>query len=126
MNAFARRSLWRLLLVACYALLMGFIVWGLLAARGWALAALSTPQAVGDWQAWREDVRRQQDEPRPVRRRVPSSAEPPALVLMRDHFPVMLEGAIVLGTVIYWVTAWLVVGALSTPAATGRNGHLHR
>lgn len=126
MNALPRSSRWPLLLVACYALLMGLVVWGLFATRHWALAQLSTPQSVGDWQAWREEVRREQDEPGTVRRRVPASPEPPALVLMRDYFPVMLVGAIVFGTVLYWMTVWLVAGALRTPGATGRDGRMRQ
>jgi hypothetical protein len=46
---------------------------------------------------------------------VPNSAEPPALVLMRDYFVVSLAGAILFSTVLYWITAWFVTGILRTP-----------
>ncbi len=95
-----------------YGLAMAAIVWSLLTARDWALAELATPRSLEQWEQWREDVRVQQTEPGPVRRRVPKSTEPPALVLMRDYFGVSLIGAILFTTVLYWVIAWFVVGML--------------
>jgi hypothetical protein len=100
--------------LACYIVLIGIVVWSLMAARRWALAELATPKAVSAWQKWRDDVRREQTEPSPVRRRVPKSDEPPALVLMRDYFEVCLVGAILFSSVLYWVIAWLVSGMLTS------------
>jgi len=101
--------------VVLYALLILLVVWSLISARDWALAELATPRSIEQWQAWREDVREQQTEPGPVRRRVPKSAEPPALVLMRDYFGVSLMGAILFITVLYWVIAWFVMGIVQQP-----------
>jgi hypothetical protein len=95
-----------------YALLIVAVIWSLVAARHWALAELATQQSMGDWQTWREDVREQQSQPGPVKRSVPKSTEPPALVLMRDYFGVSLAGAIIFTTVLYWVIAWFVTGIL--------------
>jgi hypothetical protein len=58
-------------------------------------------------------VRQQQKLPGPVQRRVPKSAEPPALVLMRDYFGVSMAGAILFSSVLYWVIAWFVSGIVS-------------
>jgi hypothetical protein len=99
--------------LACYVLLIAAVIWWLVSARQWALAELATPQSIGKWQAWREDVRQQQKDPGPVRRRVPKSAEPPALVLMRDYFGVSLAGAILFSTVLYWIIAWFVNGIVA-------------
>jgi hypothetical protein len=90
--------------------LIAAVVSWLVSARHWALAELVTPQSIGQWQAWRDDVRQQQTRPGPVRRKVPKSSEPPALVLMRDYFGVSLAGAILFSTVLYWVIAWFVNG----------------
>ena len=109
-----------LVLAAGYVVLMGVVVWSLLSARHWALAELGTPQSIEQWEAWREDVRQQQTERGPVRHRVPKSAEPPALVLMRDYFAVSLIGAVVFTTLLYWVLAWLIIGILG--CATPRGG----
>jgi hypothetical protein len=105
-----------LVLIAGYMLLLGAILWSLLAARKWALAELATPESIRQWEAWREDVRQQEQQPGPVRRRVPKSAEPPALVLMRDYFAVSLVGAVLFMTLLYWVIAWFVYGILHSPA----------
>jgi hypothetical protein len=97
-----------------YVGLMVAVAWSLLAVRDWALAEMSTLESVENWEAWREGVRVQQTEPSPVQRRVPQSAEPPALVLMRDYFGVSLAGAVLFSTLLYWVIAWLVTGMLSS------------
>jgi hypothetical protein len=112
-----------LVLVAGYVLLLGAILWSLTAARKWALAELATPESIRQWEAWREDVRQQEQQSGPVRRRVPKSDEPPALVLMRDYFAVSLVGAVLFMTLLYWVIAWFAYGILHSPAtsATDRN-----
>jgi hypothetical protein len=92
----------------------GAVVWSLLAARQWALANLSTADAVSDWQTWRDDVKQEQAEPGPIARRVPKSDEPPGLVLMRDYFVVCLVGALVFTALLYWVLAWFVTGMLKS------------
>jgi hypothetical protein len=97
-----------------YLIITGAVVWSLFAARHWAHHSDSVPRSVADWQVWRTDVEKQQTNPGPVERRVPKSKEPPALVLMRDHFSVSLVGALVFSAALYWVMAWLVTGMLST------------
>lgn len=103
---------WIWLWVACYVVLLGVVAWSMFAARQWAAAQLASPQAHNDWQAWRDDVKRQQAESGPVRLRVPKSPEPPAAVLLRDNFVVLFVGAIVLSSFLYWVVAWFASGAL--------------
>jgi hypothetical protein len=48
----------------------------------------------------------------PVKRRVPGSLEPPALVLMRDHFAVCLGFALLLSTVLFGTFMFFVRGAM--------------
>jgi hypothetical protein len=43
---------------------------------------------------------------------VPKSDEPPALVLMRDYFTVLMFGAILFSSMLYWIMAWFVTGIL--------------
>ena len=116
MDRGVRTRIWLSILVACYALLVVLIVWSLISARRWALAEMATPNSASQWEVWRDDVRKQQAGSSPVSRRVPKSTEPPTLVLLRDHFAVMLAGAVVFSSVLYWITAWLIIGMLSTPA----------
>jgi hypothetical protein len=103
-----------------YAVLVGLVVWSLLAARESALSRFSTPESAAAWEAWRADVRATQGRRSPVERRVPKSAEPPALVLMRDHFGVSLGGAILFSSLLYWVMAWFVMGTFSVRQASDR------
>jgi hypothetical protein len=104
---------WRWFWIVGYTAMAGLIVWSMFASRERAIEQLSSPQSLAKWRAWREDVRQQQTQAVPVRRRVPKSSEPPALVLMRDYFAVSLLGAILFSTALYWVIAWFVSGVLS-------------
>jgi hypothetical protein len=103
-----RRAWW----IIGYALLMFTVVVAMLKSREWTLARLSTPESIADWQKWRDDVDEKRV-PGPVERRTPRSVEPPALVLMRDHFTVSIIGAIVFTTAFYWVSAWFITGVLA-------------
>jgi hypothetical protein len=97
-----------------YVVMLSGTLWALFAARQWAIVELATPQSTAQWEAWRADVRAQQDQPTPVTRVVPKSAEPPALVLMRDYFRVSMIGAILFSSVLFWICAWLLHGMLTS------------
>jgi hypothetical protein len=98
--------------LVAYALVLFAVVVAMFKARDWILEELATSKSLADWQTWRDDVRKQQDQPGPVQRRVPKSSEPPALVMMRDHFAVSLFGAVLFSTMLYWVFAWFTMGVL--------------
>jgi hypothetical protein len=115
-----RRWIWAWLIG--YALFAVAVVWSVLAARSWALTELATPESTAEWEAWREDVRAQQNTPAPIRRRVPKSAEPPALVLARDYFAIVMTAAVVFSSLIYWVLAWMISGTL-TSASNATSDH---
>jgi hypothetical protein len=104
---------WRWVWIVGYAAMTSVVVWTMFAARERAIEQISTPQSVAQWHAWREDVRQQQKRPGPVKRRVPKSTEPPALVLMRDYFSVSFVGALLFSTALYVVVAWFVTGVLT-------------
>jgi hypothetical protein len=102
-----------------YIAMLVAVVWSLASARESAFRHLATQESIDDWKSWREDVRQQQSEPGPVSRRVPKSAEPPGLVLMRDYYVVCLTGGLVFTSLLYWVLAWFLRGML-------RPSHLHQ
>jgi hypothetical protein len=102
---------------AGYVAVIAAVVWSMWAARDWALAELTTPQSQSDWQEWRKEVEQQQNSAGPVQRRVPKSAEPPGLVLMRDYFAVCLVGGVLFMSLLYVVIAWLVTGMMRTRPA---------
>src|SRR5262245_60776129 len=95
-----------------YVLLIGGVLAAMFWARDSAIRQLSSPQSLADWRAWREDVRQQQTQTGPVERRVPKSDEPPALVLWRDYFRVLVAGAVLFTSALYWVIAWFVTGMI--------------
>jgi hypothetical protein len=82
-------------------------------ARQSAITQLSSSQSISAWQAWREDVRNKQSQPKLVERRVPKSEEPPELVLMRDYFGVLMFGALLFSSALYLVMAWFITGVAS-------------
>jgi hypothetical protein len=97
-----------------YAALVGGTVWGLAAARRWALD--EHVQQTGDeaWQQYRSDVQRQQQSGNyVVQRRVPASTEPPLRVMLRDHFAALLAGCLVFNTIVVGFLAWTIGGALA-------------
>jgi len=107
---------WLWLWAVGYAALVGGVVWAMFAARDAAITSLSTPEAVADWERWRADVAADRDRPAPVARRVPKSTEPPAVVLMRDNFGVLLAGAVFFSSLLFWISAWLATGMLRAAA----------
>jgi Ca2+/Na+ antiporter len=92
---------------------LAIIVGGMLLVRDRTLAAMSTPEAQAEWDAWRESEVNMRDD-LPVKRRPPKSVEPPALVLMRDHFPVLMSAAVVFGSLLYGALAFALRGSMQT------------
>jgi hypothetical protein len=104
------RWLWPILV---YVVLVIAILAAMFKARVAVIDHLGTPNSLADWETWREDVRQQKDRSAPVERRIPKSPEPPALVMMRDHFAVSLTGILLFSSMLYWVLAWFIMGILS-------------
>src|SRR5215213_5780479 len=100
MNAPQRAGHWWRWWIAGYFILLCVVVGTMFRLRQSAVADLSSPKSISNWQEWREDVREQQANRGPVERRVPKSNEPPALVLMRDFFAVLLVGAILFSSLL--------------------------
>jgi hypothetical protein len=68
-----------------------------------------------NWDEWREAVQEGQNQEGPVQRRIPKSAEPPAIVLLRDHFGVCLVIALVLSSVLFGTFVLFVRGVMNSP-----------
>jgi hypothetical protein len=109
-------SLATLLWLMAYLAMLAAVAGGVVRIRARAIAAYGTTEAQAEWTVWRDDAQKMADQPGPVRRRAPKSAEPPALVLMRDHFGVCLTIALVLSTVLFGTFMMFVRGALNTNA----------
>jgi hypothetical protein len=96
-----------------YAALIVLMVNVLGAYRTSALSAYATSQAAHDWQQWRSAAA-ELSATGPVQRAEPKSVEPPALVLMRDHYHACLAIALLLSSVLYATFAVSIRGALRT------------
>ena len=106
---------WLLAYLAILTLVVGGVFYG----RAQALAVYGSPDAQSEWDAWREDAKKMSEGPGPVKRRVPKSAEPPALVLMRDHFAVCLAGSVLLTSVLFGTFMVFIRGALARETKMG-------
>jgi len=96
-----------------YGVLVVVTVVSMQAARRRALQNLSSKEAQRDWQAWREEARRQSKGAGPVKRSVPASEEPPELVLLRDYYAASLSTVLAFGSLTYAVFVFFLHGALS-------------
>lgn len=103
------RGVWLAMYLVWMALLVGGLAWG----RQAALRAYSGAEAKQQWEEFRRDMARLSQQG-PVERRQPASAEPPALVLMRDYFAVCLAATLVFGSLLFVMLAGAVRGALSS------------
>jgi hypothetical protein len=106
---------WGWIAVILYVVLLVGGLASLPVARSRAIAYMgSTPERKA-WEGWRDEVRRQDDAGGSVKRRVPSSVEPPTLVLLRDHFVTCVMGGFLLTTLLYWSTVFFIRGAIFGP-----------
>jgi hypothetical protein len=98
--------------LAAYLVLVAGVVLVMLQVRQLTLSAMATPAAQAEWNNWRQappNVRTDL----PVKRHAPSSDEPPSLVLMRDHFPVMMAAAVVFSSLLFAAIVLAARGALA-------------
>jgi hypothetical protein len=75
--------------------------------RDSALVDLSTPEEQAHWQAWKAEAARQDGTAGPVSRRPPKSDEPPTLVLLRDHYPVLLVASLTFYSFLFALAVFL-------------------
>ena len=100
-----------LLWLAAYLSVVAGVVLVMLQVRRVTLRTMDTPAARAQWDAWRAAPPNQRTD-LPVRRHPPSSDEPPSLVMMRDHFPVMMATAVVFGSLLFATIMWAARRAL--------------
>jgi hypothetical protein len=102
-----------LLWLIAYLAVMAAVVVGLFVVRGNVVAVYGTGAAQAEWDDWREDAKAMAKNDGPVKRREPKSAQPPALVLMRDHFATCLALSVLLTSVLFGTLMILIRGAFS-------------
>jgi hypothetical protein len=104
--------------VAAYLITLSAIVALVLQVRHTTLRDMDTPEARAQWQAWREAEPNQANDG-PVRRRPPESVEPPELLLMRDHFAVVMSAAVLFGSLLFAAILMAVRGVLAPGSEHG-------
>jgi hypothetical protein len=106
-----RRNLIFAAVAGLYLLLLVCVVGGGLYARTWAISVYGSPQAQAQWDEWRAGAAKLSTEG-PVKRRVPKSDKPPALILATTYFGICLSIALVLSTVLFATGVYLIQGVL--------------
>jgi hypothetical protein len=112
-------AIWALAYVVFLSVIVAAVIYG----RRQALAVYGSDEAQDQWNEWREDASQMAKGAGPVKRRAPKSAEPPALVLMRDYFVVCLALAIILSTVLFGTFMVFVRGAMQQGETISRETH---
>ena len=100
-----------------YLLAMGGVVYGLDYARRLAIARFDSPEARDQWQEFRDDMKKVADDPTaPVDRRMPKSAEPPTLRLLRDYFGTCVLLALLLCSALFATFMFMLRGVFGGAA----------
>jgi hypothetical protein len=107
----------RLAWLLAYLAAMSAVVAALVVARGRVVASLDTPEAREQWQRWKDETRRQSDGP--IQRRPVRSDEPPALILLRDRFGVIVATSVVICSFLFAFLAFAARGAFGSKSRSG-------
>jgi hypothetical protein len=83
------------------------IVVGLAHVREATIEDLSAPLEQMHWQKWKAEASRQDGTTGPVARRPPKSDEPPMLVLLRDHYAVIVVAGLTFYSFLFWLALFL-------------------
>ncbi len=104
-----------------YLLLLGGVIRGSFFARSWAISVYGSPEAQAEWQAWRSGAEKLSNQG-PVKRRVPKSDQPPAMVLATTYFGICLTIVLALSTVLFATAVYFVQGVLRSPGRSHKVG----
>ena len=111
----ASRAVGYLPWLVAYVALMVAIGAALVYARRQVIAQLDTPEARAQWHAWKTETEKQAESPGPVARRKVHSDEPPALVLLRDHFTTIMAMSLTVASCFVVFLMMVVRGTRKTP-----------
>lgn len=99
-----------LITAVVYIALIGGLVISFSRAANWAESNYQSEQAFENWEQWRQEAKEQSQGKGPVKRRVPKTEAPPALILVKEHYYSLLTISIVLSTALYATFAFFVRG----------------
>ncbi|HXT57129.1 MAG TPA: hypothetical protein VN699_00775 [Pirellulales bacterium] len=106
-----RPSLGLALWASAYLALLAVLSTALVYVRREKVAELSSPQALADWEAWKAETQRQASLPGLPSRRPVHSDEPPTLILLRDHFGVVLGMSLTVASCLFGFLMFVIRGA---------------
>ncbi len=99
-----------------YLLAMSGIVFGLDYARRQAIAQFDSPEALGQWQEFRDEMKKVAEDPTAsVDRRMPKSEEPPTLRLLRDYFGTCVLLGLLLCSALFATFMFMLRGVVGGP-----------
>ncbi|HEV7221818.1 MAG TPA: hypothetical protein VGN42_03900 [Pirellulales bacterium] len=107
----SRSGLDLVLWLIAYVGLLAIVSTSLVYVRRQKVAELSSPQALADWQAWKAETERQAGLPGLPSRRPVHSDEPPTLILLRDHFGVVLTMSLTVASCLFGFLMFVIRGA---------------
>lgn len=94
-----------------YILCMAAVTYGMFTAKRSAIRNYGSAHAVDQWETWRSEAAKQSGGEGPVNRRPPKSEQPPALMLMTEHFGTCLALSLLLTSILYATLVVMVRGA---------------
>ena len=87
------------------------LVFIILETRQRTLASFDTDEQRGYWTHWKSEAQQVgQSHKNPVEHPEPKADEPPALLLMRDHFPVVMTAGVLFGSLLFGMTMVVLRG----------------
>lgn len=120
----AKRT-WLWVALAIYILIEVALAWYLVRSREvWVNELENTPGYQESWDQYRENAKEGKNfdgSKSSVQRRVPKSDKPPELVLLKDHFKMILVAAFFFSSLMYWFVAFLVNGIFRSPGYPASN-----
>jgi hypothetical protein len=102
------------------------VAWSLGQVRRWVLVELDNDAARAQWRQWKEATQESQQSGQPVRRRPVRADEPPAVILLRDHYPAVLGMCLVIASLLYGFLVLTLQGSLRTSPRADRRTKLVR
>lgn len=114
--AAAKMSRFALWSIVGFVAFNGALVAGLWYARGETIATFDNERSRAEWNEWRDETVSLSTSTRPSeRRRAARAAEPPLLIMMRDHFAAVAGTSVLMGAIAYWFVVLAARGAYRTP-----------
>ena len=97
-----------------YLAMIAALVFAILDVRQRTLASFDTPEQRALWAEWKNEAPQVgRSHKNPVEHPEPKADEPPGLLLMRDHFPVVISAGVIFGSLLFGVTMVLIRGIFS-------------